>query len=95
MGSCGKKKPNQSVNSIAPRQGVSVRVTTQAKKIATTVTITVRMAASAKVLPSAARSEGSAKAVRQASRPHVTAWPAVRLEAADEHEEGRVSGKED
>ena len=40
IGRSGKKKPSQSVTSMKPLSGVSVRVTTQAKKIASTVVMT-------------------------------------------------------
>jgi len=48
MGSIGKKNPSQRVNSIKPLNGVSVRVTTQAKKIAIMAVITISYSSQSK-----------------------------------------------
>ena len=42
MGSNGRKNPSHSATSMKPFKGVSVRVTTQAKKIANTLVIMTR-----------------------------------------------------
>jgi len=42
MGSSGRKKPSHRVTSMKPLNGVSVRVTTQAKKIANALVRTTR-----------------------------------------------------
>ena len=61
-GNSGKKKPSHSASSMKPLNGVSVRVTTQAKKIASAVVTTTRSEASRKVLPSAIGNLASLKA---------------------------------
>jgi hypothetical protein len=64
---------------MRPRNGVSVRVTTQAKKIANPVLRMVRTNARWKVFMHAAKSLGSVNAAIQPSKPHTVAWPGLLI----------------
>jgi hypothetical protein len=65
IGSSGRKNPSHNANSIMRFPGVSVRATTQAKKIASTVVMTMRTVARLKVLSRTVKSVRSLNAAIQ------------------------------
>jgi hypothetical protein len=65
IGKSGKKNPTHSIVSITALSGVSVRVTTQAKKIANALLIATRTKARKNVFPMAIGNRVSVKAAIQ------------------------------
>ena len=75
IGSSGKKKPNQSANSMAPLKGVSVRATTHAKKSARTVVIAILTVAKLNVLARTGSKARSPKALIHPCKPQTVGCP--------------------